>query len=51
MEAGRGDMPLIRLKFPYANCGSDRTDFVVASRDNPQRDGGPILGESSVSGR
>ena len=33
---GRGDVPLTRLRFRCSNCGSDRTDFVVTSRDNPQ---------------
>jgi hypothetical protein len=36
VDAGRGDVPLTRLKFRCSNCGSDRTDFVVTSRDNPQ---------------
>ena len=36
IDAGRGDVPLIHLKFRCSNCGSDRTDFVVTSRDNPQ---------------
>ena len=34
--AGRGDVPLTHLRFRCSNCGSDRTDFVVTSRDNPQ---------------
>jgi hypothetical protein len=34
--SGRGDVPLTRLKFRCSNCGTDRTDFVVTSRDNPQ---------------
>ena len=29
IDAGRGDVPLTRLKFRCSNCGSDRTDFVV----------------------
>ena len=36
VESGRGDVPMIHLKFRCSNCGSDRTDFVVTSRDNPQ---------------
>jgi hypothetical protein len=36
VETGRGDVPLTRLKFRCSNCGSDRIDFVVTSRDNPQ---------------
>jgi hypothetical protein len=36
VDSGRGDVPLTRLKFRCSNCGSDRTDFVVTSRDNPQ---------------
>jgi hypothetical protein len=34
-EQGRGDVPLTRLKFRC--CGSDRTDFVVTSRDTRSR--------------
>jgi hypothetical protein len=30
VESGRGDAPLIHLRFRCSNCGSDRTDFVVA---------------------
>jgi hypothetical protein len=29
-------VPLSRLLFRCSNCGSDGTDFVVMSRDNPQ---------------
>ena len=36
IDAGRGDVPLIHLRFRCSNCGSDRTDCVVTSRDNPQ---------------
>jgi transposase-like protein len=36
VESGRGDVPLTKLRFRCSNCGSDRTDFVVTSRDNPQ---------------
>jgi hypothetical protein len=36
VESGRGDVPLIHLRFRCSNCGSDRTDFVATSRDNPQ---------------
>jgi len=36
IDAGRGDVPLIHLRFRCSICGSDRTDFVVTSRDNPQ---------------
>jgi hypothetical protein len=36
IDAGRGDVPLTHLRFRCSNCGSDRTDFVVTSRDNPQ---------------
>ena len=31
-----GDVPLTELRFRCSNCGSDRTDSVVTSRDNPQ---------------
>ena len=33
---GQGDVPLTELRFRCSQCGSDRTDFVVTSRDNPQ---------------
>jgi hypothetical protein len=36
VESGRGDVPLIQLRFRCSQCGTDRTDFVVTSRDNPQ---------------
>ena len=32
----RGDEPLTELRFRCSRCGTDRTDFVVTSRDNPQ---------------
>jgi hypothetical protein len=36
VESGRGDVPLTYLRFRCSRCGTDRTDFVVTSRDNPQ---------------
>jgi hypothetical protein len=36
LDAGRGDVPLNRLRFRCANCRSRLTDFLVTSRDNPQ---------------
>jgi hypothetical protein len=36
VETGRGDVPLTSLRFRCSNCGSERTDFVATSRDNPQ---------------
>jgi hypothetical protein len=36
VDAGRGDEPLTELRFRCSQCGTDRTDFVVTSRDNPQ---------------
>jgi hypothetical protein len=36
VDAGRGDVPLTELQFRCSQCGTDRTDFVVTSRDNPQ---------------
>jgi hypothetical protein len=36
VAAGRGDMPLTELRFRCSQCGTDRTDFVMTSRDNPQ---------------
>jgi hypothetical protein len=32
----QGDVPLTELRFRCSQCGTDRTDFVVTSRDNPQ---------------
>ena len=32
VDAGRGDVPLIQLRFRCSNCGSQLTDFVVTSR-------------------
>jgi hypothetical protein len=36
VDAGRGDEPLTELRFRCSQCGTDRTEFVVTSRDNPQ---------------
>jgi hypothetical protein len=36
VEAVRGDAPLTELRFRCSQCGTDRTDFVVTLRDNPQ---------------
>jgi hypothetical protein len=36
VDAGRGDVPLTELRFRCSQCGTDRTNFVVTSRDNPQ---------------
>ena len=36
VNSGRGDVPLTELRFRCSQCGTDRTDFVVTSRDNPQ---------------
>ena len=36
VDAGRGNIPLTELRFRWSQCGTDRTDFVVTSRDNPQ---------------
>jgi transposase-like protein len=35
VEPGRGNVPLTELRFRCSQCGTDRTDFVVTSRDNP----------------
>ena len=32
VDTGRGDVPLIHLKYRCSNCGSRRTDWVVTSR-------------------
>ena len=36
VDAGRGDVPLARLRFRCSNCSSQLTDFVVTSRDEPR---------------
>jgi hypothetical protein len=36
VESGRGDVSLTELRLRCSQCGTDRTDFVVTSRDNPQ---------------
>jgi hypothetical protein len=33
IDAGKGDVPLINLKFRCSNCGSRLTDFVCTSKD------------------
>jgi hypothetical protein len=33
IAAGKGDVPLIQLRFRCANCGSRLTDCVVAAKD------------------
>jgi hypothetical protein len=33
VESGRGNVPLTALLFRCLQCGTDRTDFVVTSRD------------------
>ena len=33
VDAGRGDVPLARLRFRCSNCGSQLTDFVVTARE------------------
>jgi hypothetical protein len=33
VASGRGDVPLTALRFGCSNCGSDRTDSVLCSRD------------------
>jgi transposase-like protein len=33
VDAGRGDVPLNEQRFRCSNCGTDRTDFVMTSRD------------------
>ena len=36
VDAGRDNVPLTELRFRCSQCHTDRTDFVVTSRDNPQ---------------
>jgi hypothetical protein len=33
IDAGKGDVPLINLKFRCSNCGSRLSDFVCTSKD------------------
>jgi transposase-like protein len=33
VDAGRGDVPLVHLRFRCANCGSRLTDFVVTATE------------------
>ena len=33
VDAGRGYVPLTKLQFRCSQCGTDRTDFVVTSRN------------------
>jgi len=32
VESGRGDVPLIHLRFRCSGCGSRRTDWIVTSK-------------------
>src|SRR5271165_2715699 len=48
-RSGRGDVPLIELRFRCSQCGTDRTDFVVTSRDNPRPWRAPWRGENGRS--
>jgi hypothetical protein len=36
VDQGRGDVPLVHLRFRCSQCHTDRTAFVVTSKDNPQ---------------
>jgi len=36
VKSGQGDVSLTELQFRCLQCGTDRTDFVVTSQDNPQ---------------
>jgi hypothetical protein len=36
LAEARGDVPLTGLRFRCSLCGTDGTDFVQTSRDNPQ---------------
>jgi hypothetical protein len=33
VDAGKGDVPLVELRFRCSNCGSGLTDFVVTSTE------------------
>jgi hypothetical protein len=33
VETGRGDVPLTEMRFRCSQRGTDRTDFVVTSKD------------------
>ena len=34
VASGRGDVPLVRLRYRCSNCHGDMTDFVVMSKDS-----------------
>jgi hypothetical protein len=36
IDAGRGDIPLVRLQWRCSECRSTRIDMVVTSHGNPQ---------------
>jgi hypothetical protein len=36
VDQGRGDVPLVRLRFRCGQCQTGNTNFVVTSKDNPQ---------------
>ena len=37
VDAGRGDVPLIKLRFRCSNCGSRLTDWVVTAKNTGPR--------------
>jgi len=37
VDGGRGDVPLIRLRFRCSNCGSRLTDWVVTAKNTGPR--------------
>ena len=37
VDAGRGDVPLVELRFRCSNCASTLTDFVVTSTEETGR--------------
>jgi len=38
VDSGRGDVPLIRLRFRCSNCGSRLTDWVVTAKNTGPRE-------------
>ena len=37
VDAGRGDVPLIKLRYRCSNCGSRLTNWVVTAKDSGPR--------------
>ena len=49
VDAGRGDVPLVDLRFGCSNCGSRLTDFVVTATEATGGRGDRAAGRESVA--